>query len=1025
METANQDQGSFWGTFGSSEGSGEESSEERHESQTGKDVADQTKFCRLDDDCSVAKQWNAIEKIDTVVKEQNAVGVYDDTKTFCRNSTFSWNSSTVHLPERKLFTYPISVHDGSKTRTRSLLFYADSSPLEVDVEEVVNQTGESDDYAFRVSFSKFLLNKPDDQLISCDGVVGPLQVLFNAIKKSDCSLIRFDLIIMREALSQFSKCNKNLTQPKPNSIVSVDGAVVSMLINEEQIHIDQLELGDKLNGTVVDVKLLGERGSKITIGINVNPDVGVSLFGGAVNSTRKEFNLGIEPPIPAPEPSVPSPDQTTEAPEFTPIQTPESFEYGLVPTPEPSVISPAPITESSETSSVQSQEAPESSPIQTPESFEYGLVPTPEPSVISPAPIPESSETSPASIPETPETSPAQSPELSVPVSEVSTDQPYVTSIVPIPDSPESSPVPAPEPSVPLPLQGEPSVPSTEEKPHSVVISEETGKTASIVTGTAAGVALVASVGTPMLVSFVSGGASGAIQAASSLSSIVDLLQSGQKAYLMTKLAVPNLPKNFIAFGQQFRWTMLDFSLPWKDDDSNTDEHLGLTSRHLLSKTTDREDDLYKTLRRAYFWMAICFVSLVLIHLIVIVFFFAYGKDLPGILRLPRLELYLLQGTIAVLTSGPAILFTGNTNQIIVGIVSFTFCVVPLLYWHLYILGKYVLNSKRVGKGIIYALNSVNLTTQRSNSHTPLIPDANSQRRIPREDIRNEGDHSWFGQHIWRVFFGSLYRSGEWTHENDEEMLTVDRHGAIFEDSRGKPVHLIENEQETNNADDQSRRYEEVPEENRYPIDVSEFSYTMRVCEKLFALVKMILITCLILGEDNPKSDSQAIALLTIHVVYLIYLRVIRPHCSRQKLITALIEDTQDIVIVLLVICRLNRVESHSHSSIGALMVALKGIAIALRILDIVLTTIPLIQSVRELLWLNRQGELARRRSGESRSQSSADKSFEERMYEGIRSAIIQLFIQPFIDCRRNREYNRALRHYRVQSNKEQDFLLP
>lgn len=192
------------------------------------------------------------------------------------------------------------------------------------------------------------------------------------------------------------------------------------------------------------------------------------------------------------------------------------------------------------------------------------------------------------------------------------------------------------------------------------------------------------------------------VGSSSPLSSAVDLLQLGQRTYLMTKLAVPNLPENFIAYGRQFHWTMLDFDLPWKEDsvDDDDTEHIEFSSRKLLNNNTqqvvvflrtlcevdvylqeeedggdkrsengngkDGEDEsLYKSFRRAYFWTAVSFVGMIFLHLLLLVIFLANEREVPGVLRLPRLEIYLFQATIAVLAGGPANLFAGSASTLL------------------------------------------------------------------------------------------------------------------------------------------------------------------------------------------------------------------------------------------------------------------------------------------------------------------------------------------------------------------------
>eukprot|EP00210_Caulerpa_lentillifera_P004682 g4467.t1 len=812
-----------------------------------------------------------------------------------------------------------------------------------------------------------MIKKLDEELAACSKVVEPLQSLIGALTgERDRPLHPNDLMAMIHASEEFSNCRKNLklNQTDLASLFIVTGATFNISSNLEEISIDRLARGDKLNGTVVKLNLSVPQNRETTVNIIVNPNVAVSLFGGAVNATTsKEFSLGTE----------------------------------LSPPPEPSEDVPEPTPEPSSSSPVSSPEAPESSPIQTPGPVEEVPEPTPELSASSPAPKPEA-----------PESSSIQTPEPS-----------------------EDVPVVTLEPF--LSVLGKPSVPSTEERTQSVIASEEAGQAASIVTGTATGVALVASVGAPLITSFASGGASGAMQATSSLSNIVDLLQSGQKAYLMTKLAVPNLPRNFISFGKQFRWTMLDFKLPWEDG-SKTGEKLVIT-RKLLNNSTNADDEdsgsVYDTLRRAYFWTAISFAGLVLVHMMFIGIFLYWDKKLPTILRIPRLELHVFHWAIAILASGPAVLFSGSANQIILGIVTFILCVVSLLCWHQYLLGKYVLNSRRVGKGIVYALDDVTPQVQSNNSDAPSLPESSSNEPATKEK-GNEDDQWWFRRYILGLLFGHLYHSGQWTPENDKSFFVVERYGPIFEDSRGKPVHLIEHEEGPNNADDHSRRYEEVPAENRYRIDVSEFSYTIRVCEKLFSLVKMVLITCIILGEDSAENNAQAYVLLVIHIIYLIYLRAFRPHCSRRQLVMAMIEEILDILIVLLVICKLNEDKSDAHINVGVLMVVLEAIIVALRLIDIALTTLPFFTKIYSIVFSKGLVDHDRAQATHSVFRPVPQTCFEERVFDSTRRAfnnsrivLSERFLRPVNEGLKYTRRVVSSNNNRVEANPVQEHFLP
>ena len=69
------------------------------------------------------------------------------------------------------------------------------------------------------------------------------------------------------------------------------------------------------------------------------------------------------------------------------------------------------------------------------------------------------------------------------------------------------------------------------------------------------------------------------------------------------------------------------------------------------------------------------------------------------------------------------------------------------------------------------------------------------------------------------------------------------------------------------------------------PFD-STWNYTrvvnvVQVNGAVLRLSRMIFIACFVLGQDNPSNNSQGVVLLILTIVYLLFLRVLRPHNER------------------------------------------------------------------------------------------------------------------------------------------------
>lgn len=65
-----------------------------------------------------------------------------------------------------------------------------------------------------------------------------------------------------------------------------------------------------------------------------------------------------------------------------------------------------------------------------------------------------------------------------------------------------------------------------------------------------------------------------------SMGSIVNLLNMGQKIFLLGKLAVKDVPEEFKAFSSQMQWTMLDTERPWEPKDADRKRRASRSAIH-------------------------------------------------------------------------------------------------------------------------------------------------------------------------------------------------------------------------------------------------------------------------------------------------------------------------------------------------------------------------------------------------------------------------------------------------------------
>lgn len=80
----------------------------------------------------------------------------------------------------------------------------------------------------------------------------------------------------------------------------------------------------------------------------------------------------------------------------------------------------------------------------------------------------------------------------------------------------------------------------------------------------------------------------------------------------------------------------------------------------VLNSDSDDPKDLVK---RAFFWIALTMVLLVLVHLLTMAVLLLRRRRIPSILRFPRLEMYFFYWAIPAIATASAGLFKGDTGE--------------------------------------------------------------------------------------------------------------------------------------------------------------------------------------------------------------------------------------------------------------------------------------------------------------------------------------------------------------------------
>lgn len=444
---------------------------------------------------------------------------------------------------------------------------------------------------------------------------------------------------------------------------------------------------------------------------------------------------------------------------------------------------------------------------------------------------------------------------------------------------------------------------------------------------------------------------SGASAAGGTMNGAVDLLNVGQKVFLTGQLAGGSMPENFQAFADQLKWTMFDIQLPWTDDEPSNIEPVQSRRKlmQLPSLIEDQasefvaaadSDDPRDLVKRSFFWIALFFLALLIVHLGVTAVLLLRRIRIPSILRLPRLELYFMYWAMPAIATSSAGLFNGDTGDKVLG--AFLIIIFPFSFiaWHLYVLRKhFYARSVEVSKA---ALVFEPAEDGASTEH--------GEGGAEKEDTEEPSSGVWgfikkcyskFDQAmeclIYTPFLGRPYEEGTWVAPTGPKSMFFNRYGAMFQDFRHRPTTRLNMTYAYSEEKQTIDRGVVQPMGGIAGWENSRIGHIIQISGKVLEMGKLVFVAMLISGEDDPNNTAQAVILLVLTILYIILLRIFRPPIARWDLGMAMVGEIGDMLTYIFAILIINIGEEDQPDfmeTMGIALLCFQGISFLATFLD-------------------------------------------------------------------------------------------
>ncbi|GMH43320.1 LOW QUALITY PROTEIN: hypothetical protein BSKO_11242 [Bryopsis sp. KO-2023] len=445
---------------------------------------------------------------------------------------------------------------------------------------------------------------------------------------------------------------------------------------------------------------------------------------------------------------------------------------------------------------------------------------------------------------------------------------------------------------------------------------------------------------------------SGASAAGGTMNGAVDLLNVGQKVFLTGNLAVGNMPENYKAFAEQLKWTMFDIKLPWDDDEKETGPQVSQGRRKLkmLSLAEDQaaefvgasdSEDPRDLVKRSFFWIALFFAVLLVIHLSIAAVLMLRRIKVPPILRFPRLELYFMYWAIPAIATSSAGLFKGDTSDKVLG--AFLVALFPFAFivWHLYVLRKHFYS--RSVESCKAALVYETLDAEQAEKEGVEGAEKEEVEEKPATGFMGFFKRccakldEWMERLVYTPFLGAPYDEGTWVAPTGPKSMFFNRYGAMFQDFRHRPSTRSNVTYTYDESKGGFNRGEVRAVEVRQGLENTEIGHVIQISGKLLEVAKLVFVAMIISGEDDPSSNAQAIVLLVLTVLYAVLLRVFRPPLARWDLGMAMVGEVGDILTYIFAIMIINNGDSDQPGfmqSMGIALLCFQGLAFLATFLD-------------------------------------------------------------------------------------------
>ncbi|KAK9800174.1 hypothetical protein WJX73_003425 [Symbiochloris irregularis] len=323
---------------------------------------------------------------------------------------------------------------------------------------------------------------------------------------------------------------------------------------------------------------------------------------------------------------------------------------------------------------------------------------------------------------------------------------------------------------------------------------------------------------------------------------------------------------------------------------------------------------------RTLFWMGIIFAAACVVHYLALALFAQQGWRPFVFMIFPRPQLFLIFLGLPSLIQAAAPLLASSGGSLVGGILIVT--VLPLLF-----LGW-------AGYFIVIYLHQV------QRRRAAFILDEDPVQDQKQERVKKRGCS--LSDAFARVLLGPRMEEGGWRPLKRPDSQFIGRWGTLFEDNRGPPLVMRGATFEKDPVTGRCNRGTLEPHLGRPVVSFRNrawYRHDLQAWSSALLIFKTLGFAIILNAYTSNTAWSQIILLMVLAVVYVMYLRFIRPNMERFDLATNIIGALMDVGTFICGIILLSMPDASAGfvSRVGVAMLVLQGISFVLFLLGAVL----------------------------------------------------------------------------------------